>query len=154
MKAMRLAQFGSPENLRLEEAPDPELREGHVAIRVKATGINPADLVRMSGKYPQPLPLPYIPGTDVAGEVEALGAVQDAGNWVDITRQDVPAGNLYSWWSYRAADWDAADKGRRLDHIWATSDIAQAGHSSHIVRDARGCEKPSDHAPVFARCDH
>ncbi len=74
MKAMRLAEFGSPENLRLEEAPDPELREGHVIIRVKATGINPADLVRMSGKYPQPLPLPYIPGTDVAGEVEAIGA--------------------------------------------------------------------------------
>jgi len=86
-------------------------------------------------------------------EVEALGAVQDAGNWVDITRQDVPEGNLYSWWSYRAADWDAADKGRRLDHIWATSDIAQAGHSSHIVRDARGWEKPSDHAPVFASFD-
>jgi len=86
-------------------------------------------------------------------EVEALGALQDAGNWVDITRQDVPAGNLYSWWSYRAADWDAADKGRRLDHIWATSDIAQAGHSSHIVRDARGWEKPSDHAPVFASFD-
>ncbi len=74
MKAMRLAEFGSPANLRLEEAPDPELREGHVVIRVKATGINPADLVRMSGKYPQPLPLPYIPGTDVAGEVEAIGA--------------------------------------------------------------------------------
>ena len=74
MQAMRLAEFGSPENLRLEEAPDPELREGHVVIRVKATGINPADLVRMSGKYPQPLPLPYIPGTDVAGEVEAIGA--------------------------------------------------------------------------------
>ena len=86
-------------------------------------------------------------------EVEALGAVQDAGNWVDIPRQDVPAGNLYSWWSYRAADWDAADKGRRLDHIWATSDIAQAGPSSHIVRDARGWEKPSDHAPVFASFD-
>lgn len=77
MKAMRLAEFGSPENLRLEEAPDPELREGHVIIRVKATGINPADLVRMSGKYPQPLPLPYIPGTDVAGEVEAIGAGVD-----------------------------------------------------------------------------
>ena len=77
MKAMRLAEFGSPENLRLEEAPEPELREAHVVIRVKATGINPADLVRMSGKYPQPLPLPYIPGTDVAGEVEVIGAGVD-----------------------------------------------------------------------------
>ena len=77
MKAMRLAEFGSPDKLRLEEAPDPELRDGHVRIRVMASGINPADLVRMSGRYPKPLPLPYIPGTDVAGEVEALGAGVD-----------------------------------------------------------------------------
>lgn len=74
MKAMRAAQFGGPENLRLEDAPEPELRDGHVRIRVRATGINPADLVRMSGRYPQRLPLPYIPGTDVAGEVEAIAA--------------------------------------------------------------------------------
>jgi exodeoxyribonuclease-3 len=86
-------------------------------------------------------------------EVEHLAEVQEAGGWVDITRKDLPHGLLYSWWSYRAADWDAADKGRRLDHIWATPDIAQAGHSSRILRDARGWEKPSDHAPVFARFD-
>ena len=86
-------------------------------------------------------------------EVEHLAQVQDAGDWVDITRQDIPEGLLYSWWSYRAKDWDAADKGRRLDHIWATGDIAQAGHSSHVLRDARGWEKPSDHAPVFATFD-
>ncbi|MEL7127293.1 MAG: exodeoxyribonuclease III, partial [Pseudomonadota bacterium] len=52
-------------------------------------------------------------------EVAALGETQDAGKWVDVTRQDIPEGQLYSWWSYRAKDWDAADKGRRLDHIWA-----------------------------------
>jgi exodeoxyribonuclease-3 len=86
-------------------------------------------------------------------EVDHLGAAQDAGRWVDITRKDIPAGNLYSWWSYRAPDWDAADKGRRLDHIWATPDIANAGHSSRILRDARGWEQPSDHAPVFATFD-
>ncbi|WP_418593320.1 exodeoxyribonuclease III [Ponticoccus sp. (in: a-proteobacteria)] len=86
-------------------------------------------------------------------EVEALGATQDAGGWVDITRKDLPEGQLYSWWSYRAKDWDAADKGRRLDHVWATSDIANAGHSSRILRAARGWEKPSDHAPVFATFD-
>jgi NADPH:quinone reductase len=74
MKAMRAPQFGGPELLRLEDVPDPQVREGHVVIRVKATGINPADLVRLSGRYPQALPLPYIPGTDVAGEVEAVGA--------------------------------------------------------------------------------
>jgi len=86
-------------------------------------------------------------------EVEELGKTQDAGGWVDITRQDIPRGQLYSWWSYRARDWDAADKGRRLDHIWATPDIAAAGHSSHILRDVRGWDQPSDHAPVFATFD-
>ena len=86
-------------------------------------------------------------------EVEQLAQTQDAGNWVDITRQDIPDGLLYSWWSYRAKDWNAADKGRRLDHVWATSDISNAGHSSRVMRDARGWEKPSDHAPVFATFD-
>jgi exodeoxyribonuclease-3 len=86
-------------------------------------------------------------------EVEHLSQTQDAGDWVDVTRKDIPEGLLYSWWSYRARDWSAADKGRRLDHVWATQDIANAGHSSRILRDARGWEKPSDHAPVFASFD-
>ncbi|WP_299619678.1 exodeoxyribonuclease III [uncultured Tateyamaria sp.] len=86
-------------------------------------------------------------------EVEHLAQVQDAGGWVDITRQDIPEGLLYSWWSYRAKDWSAADKGRRLDHVWATGDISTAAHSSRILRDVRGWEKPSDHAPVFATFD-
>lgn len=86
-------------------------------------------------------------------EVEALGETQDAGAWVDVTRQDIPEGLLYSWWSYRARDWNAADKGRRLDHVWATPDIASAAHGSRILRAARGWEKPSDHAPVFASFD-
>lgn len=86
-------------------------------------------------------------------EVEALAQVQDAGAWVDVTRADIPDGKLYSWWSYRARDWDAADKGRRLDHVWATPDISNAAHGSRVLRDARGWEKPSDHAPVFATFD-
>ena len=86
-------------------------------------------------------------------EVEHLGAAQNAGRWIDVTRQDIPEGPLYSWWSYRAADWDAADKGRRLDHIWATPDIANSAGGSKILRHVRGWEKPSDHAPVFAGFD-
>lgn len=86
-------------------------------------------------------------------EVEHLAETQEAGAWVDITRQDIPEGNLYSWWSYRSPDWDKADKGRRLDHIWATPDIAGTAHSSMILREVRGWEKPSDHAPVLATFD-
>jgi len=86
-------------------------------------------------------------------EVAHLAEVMDSGGWNDVTRNDIPNGPLFSWWSYRARDWDVADKGRRLDHIWATGDIAGSGHSSRILRDARGWDKPSDHAPVFATFD-
>lgn len=86
-------------------------------------------------------------------EVNAMAEVQAAGNWVDVTRADIPDGLLYSWWSYRAKDWDTADKGRRLDHVWATPDIASKAHSSRIIRDVRGWTQPSDHAPVFATFD-
>jgi len=86
-------------------------------------------------------------------EIAHLAEVQEAGNWVDTTRADIPEGPLFSWWSYRARDWDVADKGRRLDHIWATADIAQAAHSGRVLRHVRGWERPSDHAPVFSTFD-
>ena len=86
-------------------------------------------------------------------EVQHLAETQEAGDWVDVTRANIPDGQLYSWWSYRSPDWDSADKGRRLDHVWATPDIASAAHSSRILREVRGWEKPSDHAPFFAAFD-
>jgi exodeoxyribonuclease-3 len=86
-------------------------------------------------------------------EVQHLAEAQEAGGWLDVTRKDIPDGLLYSWWSYRSPDWDSADKGRRLDHIWATPDIVNAAHDSRILRTVRGWEQPSDHAPVFATFD-
>ena len=86
-------------------------------------------------------------------EVDHFGQVMAAGGWRDVTRQDIPQGPLFSWWSYRSPDWDTADKGRRLDHIWASPDIANAAHGSRIRRDVRGWEQGSDHAPVFANFD-
>lgn len=83
-------------------------------------------------------------------EVAAMAAMQGAGGWVDVTRAHIPEGRLYSWWSYRAPDWAAADKGRRLDHIWATPDLAAASGGSRILRATRGWDAPSDHVPVLA----
>lgn len=85
-------------------------------------------------------------------EVEAFEKARGAGDWVDVTRGDIPEGKLYSWWSYRARDWEASDRGRRLDHVWATPDIAPAPGAgrSRVLRAARGWEKPSDHVPLFA----
>ncbi len=83
-------------------------------------------------------------------EVAALGDAQEAGRWVDVTRSHIPDGRLYSWWSYRAPDWARADKGRRLDHVWCSPDLAAAAHGSRVLRDVRGWERPSDHVPVLA----
>jgi exodeoxyribonuclease-3 len=88
--------------------------------------------------------------THTPAEVARLAAIQGAGGWVDVTRAHLPDGPLFSWWSYRAADWSAADKGRRLDHIWATPDLAARSGGSRIARHVRGWAQPSDHAPVFA----
>jgi exodeoxyribonuclease-3 len=85
-------------------------------------------------------------------ETDTLNAMRDERQWVDIVRKHIPeTERLYSWWSYRAKNWDLANKGRRLDHIWATPDIAGSSTGSQIVRAARGwSEKPSDHVPVIA----
>jgi exodeoxyribonuclease-3 len=82
-------------------------------------------------------------------EVETLGRLQAANDWVDLGRHFVPPPErLYTWWSYRAKDWAASDRGRRLDHMWASKDVAaQAiGHSVH--ESCRSWLKPSDHIPI------
>lgn len=83
-------------------------------------------------------------------EVEKLERAQAAGDWVDAVRHFIPPREkLYSWWSYRARDWAAADRGRRLDHIWAVPGLASRLAGASVLRDARGWEKPSDHVPVI-----
>ena len=87
-------------------------------------------------------------------ETEALGALLSGGHgWVDLVRKHVPfEQKLYTWWSYRAPNWEKANKGRRLDHIWATSDIAAHTSGTEVVRAARSWGKrPSDHVPVIVR---
>ena len=87
-------------------------------------------------------------------ETEAMGGLMAAGKWRDTTRMDIPEPEkVYSWWSYRARDWAAADKGRRLDHIWVRGGDAHIAGSSRICKDYRGAEKPSDHCPVIASFD-
>lgn len=87
-------------------------------------------------------------------EVEKLGKVQDTVDWVDAVRAVIPPEEkLYSWWSYRARDWSDSDRGRRLDHIWVTPPLEKSVRGAEVVREARGWEQPSDHAPVFVDFD-
>ena len=82
-------------------------------------------------------------------EVERLGRVLASGPWIDAMRRFVPAPErLYTWWSYRSPNWALADKGRRLDHVWASAALDGALQSIEVFKEARGWERPSDHVPV------
>lgn len=73
MKAIRVHKFGGPEVLQLDEVPDPAPGPRQVLVRIRAAGVNPVDTYIRSGSYALMPPLPYIPGTDAAGVVEAVG---------------------------------------------------------------------------------
>jgi exodeoxyribonuclease III len=83
-------------------------------------------------------------------EVETLARLRGAHGWIDIGRKFVaePA-RLYTWWSYRAKDWRASDRGRRLDHMWASPAFAETAQSHQIFESYRDGEKPSDHIPIM-----
>ena len=72
MKAIRVHEFGGPDVLHLEEIPDPQPGPGQVLVKLEAVGVNPVDVYIHKGGYGK-RPLPYTPGTDAAGTVEAVG---------------------------------------------------------------------------------
>jgi NADPH2:quinone reductase len=74
MKAIRVHEFGGPEVLRLEDAPDLIPAADQVLVRIRAAGVNPVDAYIRTGTYARKPSLPYIPGSDGAGDVEAVGA--------------------------------------------------------------------------------
>lgn len=73
MKAIRVHEFGGPEVLRLEDAEEPRPGAGQVVVRVRAAGVNPVDTYIRAGAHAVKPQLPYTPGLDAAGEVEAVG---------------------------------------------------------------------------------
>lgn len=87
-------------------------------------------------------------------EVEGLQNVLSSGGFHDVMRELTPEEEkLYTWWSYRAKDWRASNRGRRLDHIWVTPPLkeramANGPNAFTIHEDVRDWTKTSDHAPV------
>lgn len=87
-------------------------------------------------------------------EIERFIRAQKAHDWQDVMRRFVPDDEkLYTWWSYRSKDWRTSDRGRRLDHVWATPKIADKATALTIHRDARDFVRPSDHVPVIVDFD-
>ncbi|HEY5105418.1 MAG TPA: exodeoxyribonuclease III [Caulobacteraceae bacterium] len=89
-------------------------------------------------------------------EVAAMGALRASLGFIDLAREATPEPTrLFSWWSYRAVDFRQSNRGLRLDHIWVTPGLRTAAFhngaaSARVHDDARGWERPSDHAPVSA----
>lgn len=83
-------------------------------------------------------------------EVEHMEAWIASHSFYDPIRDQYPEPEkLYTWWSYRSQDWAKANKGRRLDHIWVTPALKGGVGPVEIIQEARGWERPSDHAPVL-----
>jgi len=74
MKAILVREHGGPEVLKLEDLPDPKPSADQVVVRLRAVGVNPVDVYIRSGAYARKPALPFIPGSDAGGEIEAVGA--------------------------------------------------------------------------------
>ena len=82
-------------------------------------------------------------------EVEALGQLQAAHDWVDIGRVHIPAPTRnFTWWSYRSPDFSKNDRGRRLDHMWCSPSLAPQAVAHRVHEPCRAWERPSDHVPL------
>jgi exodeoxyribonuclease-3 len=86
--------------------------------------------------------------------VEALDALQKSHAWDDLGRRFVPRPErLFTWWSYRAADWAQSNRGRRLDHVWCSPALSASARGVETLVEARGWDRPSDHVPLIASFD-
>ena len=89
-------------------------------------------------------------------ELEAMAAMKASLGFTDLVREAIPdPQKLFSWWSYRAADFRASNRGLRLDHIWISPGLREAAFrtgaaAARVHDDVREWERPSDHAPVSA----
>jgi exodeoxyribonuclease-3 len=87
-------------------------------------------------------------------EVEAFGRLMASLDFIDIVRQAIPdPEKLFSWWSYRAADFRVSNRGLRLDHLLLSPGLREAvarrgAAAARVHDDVREWERPSDHAPV------
>ncbi|MFQ5658770.1 MAG: alcohol dehydrogenase catalytic domain-containing protein, partial [Candidatus Methylomirabilales bacterium] len=75
MKAVRFHTHGGPEVLKLDEIPDPHLLQNQVLVRIKTCALNHLDLWLRKGLPGVKIPLPHIPGCDIAGEVAGVGGL-------------------------------------------------------------------------------
>jgi NADPH:quinone reductase-like Zn-dependent oxidoreductase len=122
MKAIRIHEYGGPEQLRYEDAPIPEAGSGQVLVRVHAASVNPVDYKLASGamRAVRPLSLPWIPGGDFSGVVEAVDPGVAGVKPGEAVYGDSPNGGAYAQFVAAPAA-TIAPKPGKLSHVEAAS---------------------------------
>jgi NADPH:quinone reductase-like Zn-dependent oxidoreductase len=124
MKAVRIHEYGGPEVLKYEDAPRPEPAAGDVLIRVHAAGVNPVDRAIRQGFFKERLQykLPFVPGWDVSGVVEALGSGASRLKPGDAVYGRTDLAREGSYAEYMAArESEIALKPKSIDHVTAAA---------------------------------
>jgi NADPH:quinone reductase-like Zn-dependent oxidoreductase len=125
MKAVRVHNYGGPDVLRFEEVPSPTPGPGELQIRARAAAVNPIDWKIRAGyvKADVPMPLPFIPGYDVSGVVEAVGpGVSNFKKDDEVyARADAAHGHGAYAEYVIAKETEAALKPRSIDHVHAAT---------------------------------
>jgi NADPH:quinone reductase-like Zn-dependent oxidoreductase len=163
MKAIQLHEFGGPDVLRYEDVPRPELKPGEVLVRVHAVGINPPDWYVRDGfkvlppEVRVPLPLPFIPGTDVSGVVEAVATEVQGFSVGDEVFSMVrfPGSNAYAEYVAAPAS-NLAHKPAGLDHVHAAgmpmSGLTAWQYLIDLGHNEPNPLQPAQHRPVPLSC--
>ena len=146
MKAVRVHNYGGPEVLRFEDAPRPTPGSGELLIRVYAASVNPLDWKVRAGYMKDyiPLPLPFIPGWDVSGVVEAVGSSVTKFKKGDevYARPDVTAHGNGAYAEYVVAkETETALKPKSIDHVHATTIPVGAVTAWRALFDAAGLKE-------------
>src|SRR6202167_4538125 len=92
MRALVVRRYGPPEVFEARQVPDPQPKAGEVLIRVKAIGVNFADLLQRMGLYPGTPRPPFVPGIEVAGVVERITAAEKTGERGSLQQGDAVVG--------------------------------------------------------------
>src|SRR5438876_1468838 len=146
MKAVRVHNYGGPEVLRFEDAPRPTPGSGELLIRVHAASVNPIDWKVRAGYMKDyiPLPLPFIPGWDVSGVVEAVGSGVTKFKKGDevYARPDVSAHGYGAYAEYVVVkEAETALKPKSIDHVHAAAIPVGAVTAWRALFDAAGLKK-------------
>jgi NADPH:quinone reductase-like Zn-dependent oxidoreductase len=146
MKAVRVHNFGGPEVLRFEDAPRPTPGSGEVLIKVHAASVNAIDWKARAGYLKDyiPLPLPFIPGWDVSGVIEAVGSGVTKFKKGDevYARPNITHDGYGGYAEYAVAkETETALKPKSIDHVQATTIPVVAVTAWRALFDTAGLDK-------------